>query len=302
LRNVKDRLRAWDFKEILAVWVFRICACGSIAAIALICLFLFLGGGPAIIEIGLTNFLFGRSWAPLNIPAEFGVLPMIAGSVYITVGAVIIGVPIGIFTAVFLAFMCPKKLHKLLKPIINLLAGIPSVVYGFFGMRAIVPVIRNISLALTDGGSGASILSASVLLGIMILPTIIAISESSIRAISKEYYEGALALGASHVRSVFFVVVPAAKSGILASVVLGIGRAVGETMAVVMVAGNQAMIPIFPEGIFRGGRSLTANIVLEMAYATDLHRDALIATAIVLFCFIFLINIIFTFLVRKDKN
>jgi len=284
-------------KEAVMAKVFLICACASIFSLLLICLFLFAGGLPAIFEIGPGAFLLGRDWAPMDSPPSFGILPMIAGSLYITVGAIILGVPVGIFTSVFLSHMCPKRAYTFIKPVVNLLAGIPSVVYGFFGMVAIIPVVRSISLAFTGGGTGASILSASVLLGIMILPTVIAISESAIRAIPRDYYEGALALGASHTRSIFFVVVPAAKSGILASVVLGIGRAVGETMAVVMVAGNQARIPI---SIFRGGRSLTANIVLEMAYAADLHREALIATGVVLFVFIFLINIIFTWLARRE--
>ena len=284
-----------SIKEAVMARVFFVCACASVFAILLICVFLFVGGLPAVFEIGPVEFLFGQEWAPMNRPPSFGILPMIAGSIYITVGAIVIGVPVGIFTAVFLAHMCPRRLYVVLKPVINLLAGIPSVVYGFFGMMAIVPVVRNISMIFTGGGTGASLLSASVLLGIMILPTVIGISESAIRAIPEEFYEGALALGASHTRSIFFVVLPAAKSGVLASVILGIGRAVGETMAVVMVAGNQARIPV---SIFRGGRSLTANIVLEMAYAAELHREALIATGVVLFLFILIINIIFSKLAR----
>jgi len=287
--------------ETIMARVFLICACTSIFAILLICIFLFANGVPAIIEVGLFDFLLGTEWAPMRrYPAvpRFGILPMIVGSVYFMLGAIVIGVPVGIFTAIFLAYMCPRKLYVFLKPVVNLLAGIPSVVYGFFGIVLIVPIVREISLRVTGGGTGASILSAAVLLGIMILPTIIAISESAMRAVPENYYEGALALGASHTRSVFFVMLPAAKSGIFASVILGIGRAVGETMAVVMVAGNQARMPIH---LLRGARSLTANIVLEMGYAADLHRQTLIATAVILFIFILIINIIFTLITRKGR-
>lgn len=283
-------------KEVLMEKVFLICACTSILFILIICGFLVFGGVPAMSEIGFGNFLLGSNWTPMNIPQNFGLFPMIIASIYVTIGAFIIGVPIGIFTAVFLAYICPKSLYKLLKPAVNLLAGIPSVVYGFFGMVVIVPFVRNISLGLTGGGTGASILSASLLLGIMILPTVVAISEASLKAVPDNYYEGALALGASHVRAVFYVLIPAAKSGILSSVILGIGRAIGETMAVVMVVGNQALIPT---SILQGARPLTSNIVLEMAYATGLHRDALIATGVVLLVFILTLNIIFNVATRK---
>ena len=256
--------------------VFFTSALTSVLAVALICIFLFANGIPAIGKIGSANFLLGIEWSPSDIPASFGILPMILGSLYITAGAIIIGVPIGILTSVFLAKCCPHKLYKLIKPGIELLAGIPSVVYGFFGMAVIIPLTGN------------SILSASILLGIMILPTIIGIAESALRAVPEQYYEGALALGAGHYRSVFRVVLPAAKSGILAAVVLGIGRAIGETMAVVMVAGNQARMP---KSLFKGVRTLTANIVIEMGYAAELHREALIATGVVLFVFILLINL-----------
>jgi len=276
--------------------VFMLCAIVSILALAMIFLFLIVNGFPAIMEIGPINFIFGRNWTPMNTPPSFGIFPMIAGSVYMTVGAIIIGVPIGIFTAIFLAFVCPKKLYSALKPAVNLLAGIPSVIYGFFGMVVIVPLVANFAMFLPGGGQGRSIFSASLLLGIMILPTVINISEAAIRAVPTSYYEGALALGASPIRSIFFVVVPAAKSGILASVILGIGRAIGETMAVLMVAGNQ---PRMPAGLFRGARTLTANVALEMGYAEGLHSDALIATGIVLFVFIFGINMVFTLVTRR---
>lgn len=279
------------YKEQIMHIVFLLSACISILAVALICIFLFANGIPAIAEIGLFKFLTGMVWRPSN--NIYGILPMIIGSLYVTAGAMVIGVPIGILTAIFLARFCPKRLYKILKPTIDLLAGIPSVVFGFFGLMVIVPFIRN-----NFGGSGTSMLAASIVLGIMILPTIIGVSESAIRAVPESYYEGALALGATHERSVFFSVVPAAKSGIMAGVILGVGRAVGETMAIIMVAGNQAIIP---SGITKGLRTLTANIVLEMGYAADLHREALIATAVVLFVFILIINLSFSLLKGRSR-
>jgi phosphate transport system permease protein len=264
--------------------VFFAAALASVLAVFLICLFLFSNGLPPILEIGVFEFLFGEKWLPVNNPPLFGILPMICGSLYVTAGAIIIGVPIGVLTAVFMARVCPKKLYGKIKPALDLLAGIPSVVYGLFGMAAIVPFF------------GYSMLSASVLLGIMILPTVIGISESAVRAVPENYYEGALALGAGHYRSVFTVILPAAKSGITAAIILGIGRAIGETMAVIMVAGNQAIIP---RGLLKGVRTLTANIVLEMGYSADLHREALIATGVVLFVFILIINLCLAALKRK---
>ena len=279
-------------KEKIMEAVFMLCACVSILSVALICIFLFANGIPAMTKIGFFDFIFGRKWKPSN--EIFGIFPMIIGSIYITAGAIIIGVPIGILTAVFLARFCPKKLYKIIKPAIDLLAGIPSVVYGFFGLCVIVPFVRN-----NIGGDGNSILTASILLGFMILPTIINVSESSIRAVPEKYYQGALSLGATHERSVFCTVVPAAKSGIMAGIVLGIGRAIGETMAVIMVAGNQARMP---KGILEGIRTMTSNIVMEMGYATDLHREALIATGVVLFVFILIINTLFSILKNTDKE
>ena len=278
-----------NLKEQLMHAVFLLSACVSILCVAMICVFLFANGIPAIGKIGVLNFLTGEKWKPGN--NLFGILPMILGSIYVTAGAVIIGVPIGILTAVFMSKFCPKPVYKVVKPAIDLLAGIPSVVYGFFGMVVIVPVVSQLF-----GGSGKSMLTASILLGIMILPTIIGVSESAINAVPSSYYEGSLALGASHERSVFFATLPAAKSGILAGVILGVGRAIGETMAVIMVAGNQARMP---KGILQGVRTMTANIVLEMGYATDLHREALIATAVVLFVFIMILNLSFSIISRK---
>ena len=271
--------------------LFFLTACVSIFAVVFICVFLLANGIPAIGKIGVFKFLLGTKWKPGN--DIYGILPMILGSLYVTAGAIIIGVPIGLLTAVFLAKFCPKGLYKILKPATELMAGVPSVVYGFFGLVVLVPLVQNIF-----GVAGNTMLTASVLLGIMILPTIIGVSESAIRAVPDSYYEGSLALGASHERSVFFATLPAARSGVLAGVVLGIGRAIGETMAVVMVAGNKARMP---QGLLDGVRTMTANIVMEMGYATDLHREALIATAVVLFVFILMINVTFSLLRRKDR-
>ncbi|HHW62320.1 MAG TPA: phosphate ABC transporter permease subunit PstC, partial [Syntrophomonadaceae bacterium] len=239
--------------------VFIVCATTSILAIILICYFIFSGGVPFIMEYGLKNFLFGTQWKPSNSPQVFGILPMILGSLYVTLGAIIIGVPIGVLTAAYLSKFSSDKLYGFLKASVNLMAGIPSIVYGFFALQVIVPFIKS-----RIGGTGMNIITASMLLGIMILPTIIGMSEAAIRAVPNSYYEGSVALGASHERSVMTVVLPAAKSGIISSIILGIGRAIGETMAVILVAGNQARIP---NSITQGVRTLTTNIVLEMAYA-----------------------------------
>lgn len=287
-----------DIKETVMKYVFLLCACASILAVVLICLFLFANGVPAIGKIGIFDFLLGEKWKPGN--DIYGILPFILGSIYVTAGAIVIGVPVGILTAIFIARFCPPKLYRFMKPAVDLLAGIPSVVYGFFGLVVLVPFVRDFfGRTLGFGGSGASMFTASVMLGIMILPTIISVGESSIRAVPNSYYEGALALGATHERSVFFTVVPAAKSGIMAGIILGVGRAIGETMAVIMIAGNQ---PRMPKGLFKGVRTLTSNIVIEMGYATDLHRDALIATAVVLFVFILLINLLFSLVKRRGTN
>jgi phosphate transport system permease protein len=273
--------------------VFLITACVSILAVLLICLFLFINGIPAIAEVGVFKFLFGTKWAPTAEVPSFGILPMIVGSFYVTGGAIVIGVPLGVLTSVYLAKFCPKKAYKFIKPVVELLAGIPSIVYGFFGMAVMVPFIRDYL-----GGNGNSMLTASILLGIMILPTIVGISEAALRAVPESYYEGALALGATHERSVFFAVLPAAKSGILSAVILGIGRAIGETMAVIKVAGNPAMMP---DGLLSGVRTMTANIVIEMGYSADLHREVLIATGVVLFVFILILNMCFSILNSKKR-
>lgn len=270
--------------------VFLVAACASVLAVALICIFLFANGIPAMKEIGLAKFLFGQKWKPSN--NLYGILPFILGSIYVTAGSIIIGVPTALLTAIFLAFYCPKKLYPILKAMVNLMAGIPSVVYGFFGLVMIVPLMRDLT-----GHDGSTMLTASILLGIMILPTVTGVVEPALRSVPSSYYEGALALGATHERSVFMTVIPAAKSGVIAGIVLGIGRSIGETMAVIMVAGNQTWMP---QGLMKGLRTMTANIVMEMGYAADLHREALIATGVVLFVFILIINLCVSALKRRS--
>ena len=281
------------YKEKIMGGVFFAAALTSILAVLLICVFLFANGIPAMGKVGLFKFLAGTNWAPTDSPASFGIFPMILGSIYVTAGAIVIGVPVGILTSIFMSRYCPKPLYKILKPATELLAGIPSIVYGFFGLVVLVPFVKTVF-----GGNGNSMLTASILLGIMILPTIIGVSESAIRSVPESYYEGALALGATKERSIFKTVIPAAKSGVMSGIILGMGRAIGETMAVVMVAGNQAIIP---DSITSGVRTLTANIVLEMAYATGLHRRALIATAVVLFVFVLIINVCFSIINRRSE-
>ena len=287
-----------NLRETVMHGVFFLCALASILAVALICIFLFANGIPAIKEIGQLDFLTGTTWKPGN--DIYGILPMIVGSIYITAGAIIIGVPIGLLTAIFMAFYCPKRIYGILKPCTELLAGIPSIVYGFFGMVVIVPTVLEVAkLFGSKISSGSTILSASILLGIMILPTIIGVSEAALRAVPSSYYEGAVAMGARHERAVFSVMLPAAKSGVLAGIVLGVGRAIGETMAVIMVAGNQ---PRLTGDFLKGIRTMTANIVMEMGYASGLHREALIATGVVLFVFILLINLAFSVLKRRKDT
>lgn len=281
--------------ERLMKLLFLTAACFSIIAVLLICFFLFANGIPAMGEIGLFKFLSGVNWRPGN--NIYGILPMILGSIYVTAGALVIGVPIGLLTAVFLARFAPKGIYRIVKPAVSLMAGIPSVVYGFFGMCVVVPMIRP--LAEKFQGDSYSMLTASILLGLMILPTIVEVTESSLRAVPDSYYEASLALGATHERSVYCAVFPAAKSGIMAGIVLGVGRAIGETMAVIMIAGNQ---PRVPDSIFDGVRTLTANIVIEMGYASGLHRQALIATGVVLFVFILILNVCFSLLKHRSEK
>ena len=291
--------------------VFTACACISILAVVLICVFLFANGLPTIGKIGPLKFLLGTTWKPGN--DIYGILPMILGSLYVTAGAIIVGVPVGLLTAIYLSRFSTPSIKRVMLPAVQLLAGIPSVVYGFFGMIVMVPAGQAMvksdffkTVLHVKSGKGMSLFTASLLLGIMILPTIITVSKTSLDAVPESYYEGSLALGATHERSVFYAVLPAAKSGVLSAesgvmsaVILGVGRAIGETMAVVMVAGNQTWMP---KGLFQGLRTMTSNIVIEMGYAADLHREALIATGVVLFVFILLINLCFSLVKGGEKN
>lgn len=290
------KTRSGKTREAVMQGVFTACACISILAVALICIFLFANGVPTIFEIGPLDFLVGTTWKPGN--DIYGILPMILGSIYVTAGAILVGVPIGLLTAIYMSRFASPAVNKVMLPAVQLLAGIPSVVYGFFGMVVMVPAVQTMvksdffrHVLGVRGGKGMSLFTAALLLGIMILPTIITVSKTSLDAVPASYYEGSLALGATHERSVFFAVLPAAKSGVLSAVILGIGRAIGETMAVVMVAGNQTWMP---QGLFQGLRTMTSNIVIEMGYAAGLHREALIATGVVLFVFILLINLCFS--------
>lgn len=273
--------------------VFFLAACISALALILISIFLFANGLPAIFKIGVTDFLFGTVWRPGN--QLFGILPMILGSICVTAGALLIGVPIALLTAVFLAYFCPPKLYGVCKSGVQLMAGIPSIIYGFFGLVVLVPMVRTVF----GVSNGNTMLTASILLGIMILPTVAGVAEASLTSVPKSYYEGALALGASHAQSVYSVVFPAAKSGIKAGIVLGMGRAIGETMAVIMVAGNQARMP---HSAVSGVRTMTANIVLEMGYAAGLHREALIGVGVVLFLFILIINLSIAIINRRGAQ
>ncbi len=284
--------RMQHMKELAARLMFALAACISILAVLLICLFLFTNGVPGMARIGVWNFLSGEKWKPGS--EVFGILPFILSSIYVTAGALLVGVPAGLMTALYLSCFAGRRAARLLRPAVALLAGIPSVVYGFFGLVVLVPLVREVF-----GGTGSSLLTACMLLGMMILPTIVTVSESALNAVPAAYYEGALALGATHERSVFHVVLPAAGSGVMAGIILGVGRAIGEATAVMMVAGNRTTMP---KGMLKGVRTLTSNIVMEMGYAADLHREALIATAVVLFIFILIINLLTSILKRRHRG
>lgn len=278
--------------------VFFFCAAVSVIALGAICYFIFSRSWPFLQEYGLGSFLFGTKWAATN--GVFGLAPMLVGSFYVTLLALLLGAPTGIFTAVFLVFYCPKRLYTFLKPAINLMAGIPSIIYGYFGLVVLVPLIRDFGRqTLRIPTSGMSVLTASLVLGMMILPTIVTMSESALRAVPKPYYEGAVALGATHDEAAYRIVLPAAHSGVFSSIILGLGRAVGETMAVIMVAGNAA---IFPKNLLSGTRTLTSNIMLEMAYAAGKHRDALIATGATLFVIILVLNAVLVFVKGRGER
>ena len=267
--------------------VFLIAACASVLAVFLICVFLFANGLPAMGKIGPLKFLFGTEWRPTN--DKFGILPMIVASIYVTAGAILIGVPIALFTSVFMARYCPKKIYKPLKSGIELMAGVPSIVYGYFGLVLLVPLIRQLF-----GGTGSSMLAACILLGIMILPTIIGVTESAVRSVPESYYEGSLALGATKERSIFFVMLPAAKSGILAGVVLGIGRVVGETAALLYTSGTVAAVP---NSLMGSGRTLALH--MYVLSSEGLHVNQASATAVVILAFVLVINGLSGLVARK---
>ena len=277
------------FKENLSGHIFFALALSSISALVLITVFIIMKGAPIFWEVGVIDFIFGMDWAPSR--GEYGIFPMIIGSVTVTLGAVILGVPVGICGAVFLAEFAPSVMSNIFRPAIQLLAGIPSVVYGFWGLIFIVPAVRDYI-----GGPGLSILTGSIILGIMILPTVISITEVSILALPKQYKEGALALGMTHWQAIYSVMLPAAKSGIVAAVILGVGRAVGETMAVIMVLGNAVAVP---QSILDPVRTLTTNIGIEMGYASGEHQQALFATGIVLFIAIMILNSTAQYITRR---
>ena len=274
--------------------VFLLFGIVTIGFVLLISIYLIAAGLPAIREIGLVDFLFGKTWASTAAEPKFGILPFILTSIYGTAGAILIGVPVGFMTAVFLAKVAPRPLAGLVRPAVDLLAGIPSVVYGLVGLIIVVPAIRT-AFGLADG---ACLLAAIVVLAIMILPSIISVSETALNAVPKEYEEASLALGATEIETYFRVSVPAAKSGIAASIVLGIGRAIGEAMAVMMVAGNVANMP----SLFQSVRFLTTAVASEMSYSSGLQRQALFSIALVLFLFIMLINVTLNALLKRNKE
>ena len=288
---MKQKLRPLEvFMNIL----FFVCGLIAVVFVLFISIYLIVSGLPAIREIGLVDFLFGTEWASTAAEPKFGILPFILTSIYGTAGAIVLGVPVGFMTAVFLAKVAPPRLASLVRPAVDLLAGIPSVVYGLIGMMVLVPAVR-VAFHLPDG---ASLFCAILVLAVMILPSIISVSETALKAVPKEYEEASLALGATHIETVFRVSVPAASSGIAASIVLGIGRAIGEAMAVIMVAGNVANMP----GLFQSVRFLTTAVSSEMAYASGLQRQALFSIALVLFLFIMLINIVLNTLLKRKKG
>ncbi len=285
-----------------AKFLFFLCAAVSLLALLLITVYILGKGVPAIAQIGVFDFLFGQIWQP---QAEvFGIFPMIVATIYTTVGAVALGVPVGLMTAIFLSEMAPKWMVRFMRPAVELLAAIPSVVYGFFGLTVFVPFIDKIS----GGSGGNSMLAAILILAIMILPTITSTAEKALLSVPDSYREGSLGLGATKMQTIFHVTVPAARSGIFSGVVLGVGRAVGETMAVILVAGNAPQIPVIkslatiPQFFFTRIRTLTANCALEMKYASGLHADALLGTAVVLFVFIMIINIVLTWVNNRKGD
>ncbi|SDH19786.1 phosphate ABC transporter membrane protein 1, PhoT family [Vibrio xiamenensis] len=281
-----------DWKERIFHGLFLTSAVIGIVSLAIIAYFIVKESIPAFEEVGVTGIVLGQDWLP---PALYGVATMIVASVVSTFGAVIVGVPIGVLTAIFIAEIAPKRLADVIRPAVELLAGIPSVVYGFFGLLIIVPLIQNVF----EVPAGNTILAGIIVLGVMILPTVITVSETSIRAVPSSYKEGSLALGASKIFTIFKLLVPAARSGIMTGVILGIGRALGETMAIIMVMGNA---PAMPQGLLDSARTLTANIAIEMSYASGVHANALYATGVVLLVFIMILNAALLYLNREKAR
>lgn len=299
LKMIQRKNKIWlrKLRESPIEGIFLICAAVSIIAVALITIFLFNEGTPAIAEIGVLKFIFGSQWDPGQ--GEFGILTMIVSSLAATLLSVALGTLIGVFTAVFLAEIAPKWVARVVRPAISLLSAIPSVIYGFFGITVLVPLIRNTFATSEKGVSGYSLLAVVIVLTVMILPTIIMLTENALRALPSTYKEASLALGASPIQTIFKVMIPAAKSGILAAIVLGMGRAIGETMAVIMVAGNSATMPT---SLLSMIRTMTGNVALELSYSSGLHRQALFGTAVVLFVFIMLLNLTLTIIVQRSSG
>ena len=288
------------FKEQAMKVVFMVAACASVLAVFLICLFLFANGLPAIAKIGPVKFLLGTNWKPSN--DKFGIFPMIIASIYVTGGAILIGVPIGLFTAIFLAEVAPPKVAAVVRPAVELLAGIPSVIYGLLGILILNPLMYKLEMKIFAGSTthqftgGANLISAVLVLAIMILPTVINISEASLRAVPKHLKSASLALGATHIQTIFKVIVPAAHSGIITAVVLGCGRAIGEAMAISLVSGSSVNLPL----PFNSVRFLTTAIVAEMSYSEGLHREVLFTIGLVLFVFIMFINTVLSRMFVKE--
>lgn len=280
--------------EILMHGFFLLLGVIAVGFVLVISVYLIQAGLPAMLEIGLFDFLFGTTWASTAATPQYGILPFILTSIYGTAGAILLGVPVGFLTAVFLAKVAPKKLATAIRPAVDLLSGIPSVVYGLVGLIALVPAVRRI-FGLPDG---ATLFSAIIVLSIMILPSIISVSETALRAVPREYEEASLALGATEIETYFRVSVPAAKSGIAAAIVLGIGRAIGEAMAIIMVSGNVANMP----GLFESVRFLTTAVASEMSYSSGLQQQALFSIALVLFLFIMLINVTLNLVIKRKKE
>lgn len=291
MKNINNKAKAVEKAVKL---IFTVCGFLVIGFVLLITVFLIINGLPAIKEIGFADFFFNSKWASTASPASYGILPFIMSSVYGTLGAVIIGVPIGILCAVFIAKTAPPRIAKTVSSAVDLLSGIPSVVYGLLGMIIIVPLVRE----MFNIPDGANLFSAIIVLAVMILPSVISVSVTAIRAVPKEYEEASLALGATKTETIFKVTLPAAKSGIVTAVVLGIGRAIGEAMAVMMVAGNVANMP----SIFKSVRFLTTAVASEMSYSSGLQRQALFSIALVLFIFILAINLILNVTVKRTKE